>query len=250
MRSKEEKFAPVFYTIQKQTKMSEQLFEMLKQEIVCGRLKDGEKLPPHEEFAANLNVSRTVLREALNKLSSLGLVEMQQGRGTYVRHLSPEAVISPMMGAMSLNEKSTRDLIEVRYYVESAVVKLAAWRADTEKISNLRRLIRLMEKEAATGNLIKFAEHDLEFHLYLAQIAGNAVLEMILNTVREMLSKFLETFATTPGVISNALEQHTKILQAISDRDAQRAGRAMEDHLTYVMDLLKKNYGLNFDLPN
>ena len=159
------------------------VFTTLRDNILSGKLKEGDPLPPQNILAEQFGVSRTVMREAINKLSSLGLIESHQGRGTFVHSLTPSSLMEPMLTALLLDEVSIRELMETRYYLEGIIARLASKRAEPKTIDALERLIGLMEEHLRDGYLEAFAENDLTFHLTLAEASKNTILRRVLETI-------------------------------------------------------------------
>lgn len=224
------------------------VFEALRAEILSGKLKDGECLPPQEELAERFGVSRTVLREALNRLSSLGLIDAQQGRGTFVRSLSPSSAVKPILNALSLDEASTRELIEARFHLEKAAVRLAARRATADHVAGLKSILDSMVRHVDAGDLEGFSADDLAFHLALAEATGNRILRRVLETIREMMYRFLEEFNRIKGAPARALAYHEKILDAIADHDADKAEAEMAAHLLDVSRIVEEQYHYDIDV--
>ena len=134
------------------------------------------------------------MREALNKLSSLGLIESQQGRGTFVCSPDVQTVMEPMFSAFVLDDSSICELMEVRYYLEKIIARLAAKRITPAQIDALHENVIDMEQSVREMDLEMFAEKDLVFHLMLAEISANNILRRILAALREMMTKFFEKF--------------------------------------------------------
>lgn len=216
-------------------RLHERLFEILKREILSGKWKDGERLPPIEQLASQVQVLRTVMREVLQKLSSIGLIEMRHGSGTYVRRLSASMLIGPMMDALSFEDNSTHELMEVSYHLEQVAARLAATRAQDGDIGFLTGIHESMSEAMRQGDLTAFAQHDFMFHFTLARIAGNHILRKIIILIREMMQHSLEL----PGVHDCVLEDHYRIVKAIEERNPDAAEKAMKFHMQHVINNLK-----------
>lgn len=232
----------------KRDNLVEMVFESLRSDIVSGELGDGERLPPQEELAEKFGVSRTVLREALNRLSSLGLIEAQQGRGTFVRSLSPGSAMRPMLSALLLDESSTRELIEARFHLERVAVRLAARRAGPTEVTELGSLVDRMEQHVAQGDLAGFAADDLAFHLTLSELTRNSILRKVLEAIREMLFRFLEEFNRIEGAPARAVAYHRRILEAVASRDPDQAEAEMTAHLRDVTRVVEERYHYDIDV--
>lgn len=230
-------------------KLSERLFDIFKRDILSGHWKDGERLPTIEQLASQMRVSRTAMREALQKLSSIGLVEMRHGSGTYVKHLSANMLIEPMMDALSLEDNSTHELMEVRFYFEQIAARLAAVRAQPGDIAFLAGIHESMIDAMEQGDLAVFAQHDFLFHFALARIAGNRILRKIITVIREMMQQFINNYSRLPGAPGVAVEDHLRIIRAMEQHDPEAAEQAMKFHLQHVISTLKTSFGWEFDIP-
>ena len=229
----------------KRDNLVEMVFETLKGKILSGEFQDGDRLPTQEVLCNQFGVSRTVMIGALHKLSSLGLIKSQQGRGTFVRSPDTKAVLEPMFNALLLDRPSTRELIETRYYLERIIVRLAAKHIDKQQVLELQDIVTSMEQNFQNGNIGSFSEGDLAFHMKLADASKNSILKRIIEIIREMLAKFLEEFNRTPGAAERASEHHRKICEAVIQHDADRAEKEMQYHLLDVMSILHEQYHLD-----
>lgn len=232
----------------KRDNLVEMVFDSLRSDIVSGDLGDGQRLPPQEELAEKFGVSRTVLREALNRLSSLGLIEAQQGRGTFVRSLSPSLAMKPMLNALLLDESSTRELIEARFHLERVAVRLAARRATAADVAGLRSLLEEMVEHVEQGDLPGFSADDLAFHLTLSELTRNSILRKVLEAIREMMFRFLDEFNRIEGAPARAVAYHRKILDAVSAHDPDRAEAEMTAHLRDVTRVVEERYHYEIDV--
>jgi GntR family transcriptional repressor for pyruvate dehydrogenase complex len=232
----------------KRDNLVEMVFETLKEKILSGEFNDGDRLPTQEVLCKQFGVSRTVMMGALHKLSSLGLIESQQGRGTFVRLPDTKAVLEPMFNALLLDKPSTRELTETRYYLERIIVRLAAKHIDEQQAKELQDIVSVMEQNFQRGNIEAFSKGDLAFHMKLAEASKNTIFKRIIEIIREMLAKFLDEFNRTPGAAERANEHHRKICDAVVQHDANSAEKEMQLHLRDVMTILHDQYHLDVDI--
>jgi GntR family transcriptional repressor for pyruvate dehydrogenase complex len=232
----------------KRDNLVEMVFEALKEKILSGLFKDGERLPTQEELCQQFGVSRTVMIGAFHKLSSLKLIESHQGRGTFVRMPDSDIVLEPIVNALLLDKATTRELIETRYYLESSIVRLAAKQIDAKQAEELQHIVRDMERHFQNGEIEAFSQGDLAFHMKLAETSQNSILRRLIGVIREMLATFLEEFNRTPGAADRANEHHRKICDAVVRHDVDSAEREMQLHLQDVMEILHTQYKLDVDI--
>lgn len=232
------------------------VFRAMYDMIATGRYTRGQKLPPQEELARQFGVSRNTLREAVNQLSAMGLLRAQQGVGTVVEPPTPGGYLSSLSGQFLLDPASAREFIEARISIERTTVRLAVARASAAEVTAARELLTNQRRAIERGDGGEFTRYDTAFHVHLAAMSGNRVLQKFLETTHDMLQRFIGGVAELPGAIADALAFHTRVLAAITARDPERAEREMVLHLFDVVRRIEKNlkidlqqstlYGFNF----
>lgn len=200
----------------------------LEQLILVGELRADDRLPPERDLAAQWNVSRGVVREAIGRLAALGLVRSRQGSGT--RIASPDGSHQLLnyqwllkQGVLKLEHLST-----ARLPLETTIAALAAEHRTTD---HLRRLTAVQRTLANPKQSLKaYIEADMRFHAVLAEATDNPVFGIILAPIQELL---IESRRRTLGRYGAKLAHahHAKILTAVERRDAAAARAAMQLHL-------------------
>lgn len=224
------------------------VFSVLHQEIVSGRRKPGERIPTQEALARQFGVSRTVIREAQNKLASLGLIQIDQGRGTFALSLEPGRFLQSALYGLHFDQTSIRELFETRFYIEKIIAGLAARRCTPPDAEILSSLWEKAKDSSDRADLEGFSKQDFSFHHALAVLSGNRFFCRILSTIREMNHHFLLHFTRTEGAVERALYFHSRILAAVANNDPQGAETAMTDHLTDIICALKRLYRFDLDI--
>jgi len=222
------------------------VFEALYEMIATGRYTRGQKLPPQEELARQLGVSRNTLREAVNQLSTMGLLVSRQGVGTVVETPTPAGYMSALGGQFLLDPLSVREFIEARICIERNVVRLAVARATPENLTEVRNILDRQRQAVMRADGAEFTRQDAAFHLKLAEMSVNRVLQKFLETIHDMLQRFISEVSQLPGAVEDALGFHGRVIEAIADRDADRAEREMILHLFDVVRRIEAN--MNIDL--
>jgi DNA-binding FadR family transcriptional regulator len=192
-------------------------------------LKPGDLLP-EGQLIAELKVSRTVLREAIKVLTAKGLVESKPRIGTRVRPRNQWNLLDPDILAWQrengLDEQFIRKLAEVRRILEPMAAKLAAERASEEEIKLLEESY---EKLAATVvNSEAFVDADMQLHFGILTACHNEILEQMGVAIREALQVSRKITVELPGASASSLPLHKAVVEAIRERDAPGAKRAME----------------------
>ena len=230
----------------KKTSLSDVVIEKIKAAIRNGELKPGDRIPSHDELCERWGISRTTIREALNKLESVGVLTKYQGRGTYINDISADSMITSSEFGALLDREAVLQLLEARKLVETAIVGLSAQRRTEEQLSALEELLEEMEKAKRENDHEHYYEADHEFHLLISKMSRNPFLEVMMRNISKPLAiQQMEVIAFKPGDqkrISNDCHRcHRKIFTAIKEKDPQEAKRSIELHLENVERFMEKN---------
>ena len=222
--------------IEENSNIRDSVFQHIQEKILQDEWEPGDKLPPQDKLAEKLGISRSSLREALYRLSSLGLIEIKHGRGTYISS-DISSSIADNLSLLMINEKDELALIEARIYLESGISALAAKRATAEEIDSLRDLVVDMEVYLKENKVEEFNQADFEFHLKIAEACKNPVLLNLVKSVRDLFQKQQEKTHLISKTMEMAYKYHKKIMQAIARRESEKASKLMIKHLKYVQDI-------------
>ena len=219
----------------KPKRISDQVFDQLRELIFRGEFKAGEKILTERELAEAFGVSRTSVRDAINKLVVMGLLNQKQGQGTFVR--SPESKEKSLLATMvESQDASITDLLEVRMGLECNAAAMAASRAVEKDFQFMEKSIEEMQKEVKSGRL--GTEADVSFHMAIAYATNNPLQVFIMKNFYDFLftgiKVNLEGLYKIPGNIDTILEQHTLIYQTIREGNPEAAYRAMKQHIDFV----------------
>lgn len=214
----------------KANNLTDRVSAAMETRIASGRLKPGSRLPTEQELSLEFGVSRTVVREAISRLKSEGLVETRQGAGAFVAQsklgvpfrIDPDSVDS---------FDATVEILELRLAVESEAAALAAERANQGQLRAIRDALDAVQAAFERGD--DGVDEDLRFHRAIAQAAHNRkYLELA-----EFLERYVKTqIRITGGKIARAgrmaqtQSEHAEIYKAISARDADAARTAAREH--------------------
>ncbi|MBF0235091.1 MAG: FadR family transcriptional regulator [Desulfamplus sp.] len=225
----------------KPKRISDQVFDQIRELIYRGELKPGEKLMTERELAEAMKVSRTTIRDAVQRLVAMGLIVQKQGQGTFVKIYDSDEQ-SPLAKAMQAQDASIEDLLEVRMGLECNAAALAAMRAGEKDINAMEHSIEEMKKEISSGRL--GTEADTSFHMAIAYATKNPLHILIMRNfydylfygIRENLAGLYENMDNIDVILS----QHSKIVDYIKGRDSYQSYTAMKKHITFVMDFFKE----------
>jgi DNA-binding FadR family transcriptional regulator len=196
----------------------------LRGAIERGTYAIGDKLPSEATLSKELEVSRSVIREALRGLQALGLTESKTGKGTFVTATGP--VENPTFGPYT-----ARDLFEVRRHVEIPVAGYAAQRRTADDLDLLGHLLERMDVE--TDNIAWVALDSL-FHITIAHASGNPVFGKVIEEIRDALAKQSSFLNQLGDRRERSNGEHRRIVTAITDGSEQAAVEAMSAHLNHV----------------
>jgi len=224
----------------KPKRISDQVFDQIRELIFRGTLKPGDKLMTERELALAMNVSRTTIRDAIQRLVTMGMIVQKQGQGTFVK-LVDTALENPLAKAMEAQNASLDDLLEVRMGLECNAAALAAKRADETDIMAMSQSIDEMQTEIESGRL--GTEADTAFHMAIAYAAKNPLHILIMRNFYDYLflgiGENLACLYEDPKNIQEILRQHHAILAAIKARDPHRAYTVMNEHINFVLNFFK-----------
>ena len=213
--------------ITKAPSLVEQVCSQLASRLHSTTSSPAQKLPAERILAAQLGVSRSVLREAIKRLELQGLLEIRQGRGTKVVN----KLQKPLSAALTLLVPGEADrllqLFEVRLLLEPESARLAAQRSTPAQLEKMRDSLRALREAPSVAEAI---HADLDFHRAIAEASGNKILLLIIESLADLLAashgKGFQSMS-----ISRSADMHQDILHAIESRNALEAEAAMKGHL-------------------
>lgn len=214
----------------KKVKVGEQVFLQLRQLLLDGEWSQGSKLPSENELADLFNVSRITVRQALQKLNALGLLETRLGEGSFVKVLDVGDRMNDLIPTMYLGNHSALQVFEFREIIETECARLAASRATQEDIADLKDILDIMAKCKESLDLKGFGKSDLDFHFKIAQITRNDLIIKTNCILRDVLENSMEEVIDKMGC-ENGLHYHEQLLQAIETRDEKSAMKIMKEHI-------------------
>ena len=214
-------------------RLYQQIADQIRALILKGNFAAGARLPPERELAQQLGVSRPSVREALIALEVEGSVEVRMGAGVYVCSSSERApVATAAMG------ESPIELMQARSALEGSVVMLVCALVTSDALAPLRRAVQEMRVAIAQNRppLI----HDRQFHLLIAAMTGNSVLERLVGELfderHSPISSQLSVRSESSQTWTEALHEHEAILRALESRDVLDTQTAMRSHLKASQD--------------
>ncbi|GGL99211.1 FadR/GntR family transcriptional regulator [Deinococcus aerophilus] len=198
--------------------------------ILRGDFTPGQRLPPERVLAEQMNISRTSLRDGIARLEVLGHLEARQGNGVFIREPSAAHLTQSFQGMLIRSPQKLAHVLEFRQMIEPEVAAQAAARATPTQIAQLQHC--LDRQEAARARHIKLSDEDMIFHQLIAQIAGNEVVMLVLDTLRALLAQLRnQVVGDQPEV---TIAEHRRVVNAIASASPQAAREAMLFHMQSV----------------
>src|SRR4051812_45577912 len=212
-------------------------------------LKPGSFLPPETQLAADLGVSRPIIREALKSLEGKGIIEVMSGKGAVIRPLDGEQLELYFQRAIQIESEAIIDLLELRKGIEVQSAVLAAQRRTADEIASLTQIVAEMRHNL--HNPVAYVELDMAFHIQTATMTRNTMLRTLVGTLRMAINSTINESMfrkQTDEQLERVQVGHETILACLELGDAEKTGRAMTAHFAdAVMSLV---YGLGDGEPH
>jgi GntR family transcriptional repressor for pyruvate dehydrogenase complex len=222
---------------QRRTNVSDLAMDSLLDLIRRRVLKPGDRLPSQRDLVTRMRVSQTAVREALRGLSSIGVIDVQPGRGSFVRSVSPEAVVRPESMFFLLQRESLLQAIEVRKILEVEAIALAAERATEDDLAEIKRALDAIDEGLRTDD--EPFRHSPYFHLAIAKATHNVVLtSMVESFVRLLVQGARIIGERAPEARPEEYGLHKVLYDAVVSRDPEYARECMREHLEEARRLI------------
>ena len=206
--------------IQKRS-LAEEVADRIGKQIADGKFADGEKLPTEPELMKFFGVGRSTIRESIRILENMGMVNVQQGRGTFVTRNGE----SNEPFSQRLKRADIKELREVRDILETPVARMAAERRTEADINAMKQYITERREAAESGNVSRCIKADINFHNSIAQATHNAILADLYQAMTTYLSKGYEYIYKDTFHLLETQSIHEEILKDIKSGDVEAAMR-------------------------
>jgi GntR family transcriptional repressor for pyruvate dehydrogenase complex len=219
--------------------VTDEAIDKIKDMLLRGELKAGDRLPPEKELSDRLGLSRSSLREAVKALALIRVLDVRRGDGTYVTSLDAKLLNEAVAFVVELHQdRSILELFEVRRILEPATAFIAAGKISAKELLELRRTMDGIDENTEVEELVA---HDLEFHRLISTAAGNAYLESLLDalsgsTVRARIWRGL----TQDRAVAHTLSEHKAIADALARGDAELVRALVTVHISGVEAWLRQ----------
>ena len=204
--------------------------EQLKEMIITGVYKTGEKLPNESTLCEQFNVSRITVREALKKLNMMGILDIRQGKGTFVKQVDLGLFMKPLYQLIDFEDVDIEAIYSAREYIENGTVSMAAEKRTKEELAEMEKILQGLRTAIASEDLLQVEYMDTSFHLQVAKSAKNPILYACLEAIEEINRTCLKRFSKYLTILDDCYEEHSRIYEAIRKQDVEEASKAMIAH--------------------
>jgi GntR family transcriptional regulator, sialic acid-inducible nan operon repressor len=223
-------------------KLADEVLDRLLLSLEHGEVTPGQKLPGERTLMARYGVGRPAVREALQALEKMGLIEIQHGERARVVALEAKDVFRQMDAAarhlLSRSPTMRDSLREARLEFETAMVRRAAQRASARNAERLAAAIAA--QRACQGDAARFIAADIAFHVAIAGMAGNPLYAALAEAMLGWAFEFFPRMLRAPGTEELTLKEHSAIARAVAKGDPDAAARAMRRHLLRAHPLYRQ----------
>ena len=213
----------------------------IKKMILSSEIGIGQKLPSERELQAHLGISRVVVREALKSLEQSGFIETKHGSagGAFVTYKIYKPFFNSLKDLFIEGKLTLNHFFEVRKAVECLSIEMAVQHAKDEDIKKLQNNNKVLLSEI--GNERKFVKTHMDFHVMIAKLSGNPLIEMIIQSSGKLLSMILETYnpnkSQTRAFQESTCQSHENIINAMQEKDIALCSKLMAIDTEFTMKL-------------
>ena len=226
---------PIYTSVKRPKRLPDEVARQLSQAIDTGRLPAGERLPTEQQLASEFGVSRSVVREAVSRLKSEGLIDVKHGIGAFVVGPANRSVFR-IPSACFEKRKELVMILQLRTSVEADAAALAAEQHRSEHLDRLRHQIRQMRQAVAVGKAAAVQRLDAEdeFYLTVSEASGNTYFLDFTRTITGKIKTSLRNVAVKNAAVAEwgeaVLAEHEAVLDAITRRDREQARASARRH--------------------
>lgn len=216
----------------------DKIIRQIRDLITSGQLKPGDRLPSERKLSERLGVGRTHLRDALRKLEFYGILKTHPQSGTVVAGMGLPALEGLITDMLRLQGRDFKSLVETRVILETNIAELAALNRTDQDIIEIENALNAHRIKIEQDKIA--VEEDLLFHLKITEASKNSVLNSLMLIITpDIMQYFKKHNVCGEGRAELAVEQHEQLLQHIIDRNPEKAGNAIREHLKDISEYVK-----------
>lgn len=208
------------------------VFDSIKENIITGVIKPGDRLPSENELCQSLGIGRSAVREGLRELEALGLIRTEFGQkgGRFVNQIKPDIIVDSLGLVLQLHEVSFDQYMDARKVVESSAAEMGALNRTEEDLKDMLQALLVMKRSGSSKEV--FFQGNYAFHKAMVVASKNTVLSYIIQALRKLVLGYFELFTIESIQLDREyiLELHNQIYRAIKDQDSEKARqKTLED---------------------
>jgi len=216
------------------SRISHNIVDQIRNAIMNGEIRVGDRLPPESDFAKHFGVSKSSLREAYRVLEAYGLLDIRKGMsgGAFVQQVDMKVVQEGLANYLFFKNPALEEYTQIRTFIEPQIAKICAGKIKDKDLQALKENIEEMEREPEGEIFI--SDLDITFHKKLADIAGNSIISVVVESVQTALIRLKRIMHTDRAFLDMVCQGHREIVSALSERDGEKAGYYMLKHINEV----------------
>lgn len=226
----------------KQKKISDQIYEQIRDMIYRGEFRPGQKLMPERNMASFFKVGRPTVRTAIQKLIDQGLIISKRGVGTFVMDEKSRKQTRPLLQVLNNEDFTITEFQEVRMALEVKSAELAARRATDEDIRLMEKSLERIRQERVKGHM--HMSSDISFHMNIAYASKNIVQIQLMKSFYDVqyyaMDMAYSQLFHSMGIDDLTFKQHALIAEAIKNHNPSLARDTMEEHIGTVLDICRE----------
>jgi len=216
--------------------------ERVKDYITKNHLSPGDSLPPENQLASDLGISRGSIREAVKALESLGIVEVRHGSGVFVRGFNFDSVLDLLSFGLTFDPRRITEVLQIRKWLETAAIGEVCRRICDDDIREIEEVLAIWDQRTRAG--APTADEDRAFHRLLYQVLGNQSLITLIDIFWVVFHNVGVTQITVDMHPTTTIQDHLDILEAVKRHDASLARQHIQDHFRGLEERLQNAAGL------
>jgi GntR family transcriptional repressor for pyruvate dehydrogenase complex len=230
----------IFDTPKKDEKVTDYIIAQVRDAILSGKLKPGNRLASEKELTEDFRVSKATMREALRGLEAMGLIEIKQGAtgGIFLTEVNSQTLMHSMMNFMHFQSVSIREITMLRYMLEPHIARIAATKITHDEIEQLKAYVVSGNSDNDTDR-----KKNASFHHYLSRVTKNSLLILIVDFIDHMLDEMKQSLDLGADFHKEIQLSHKKILDCLVNGDCEGAGQAMADDVVMVGKFMSEKMG-------
>ncbi|GAL68013.1 FadR/GntR family transcriptional regulator [Jejuia pallidilutea] len=205
------------------------IIDKIREHINYKNLEPGDKLPSERMLSEKFEVSRSAVREAINRMEFYGLLKSIPQSGTFVANIGVIAMNGMIDDILRLDDPDFKSLVETRILLELKTCRLAALRRTEEDLIKMEEALEAYSNKVNKGE--DAVQEDLLFHLAIAKASGNSTINTFMLIITpEIITNFEKYHVCDKGLAKEGIKEHLEIFEAIKNQDPQLAKQKMKEH--------------------